>query len=82
MPSASDRKAWLPLAVLFLILIGIAILIGAGQWLLDNLAAPFDFALQSLWFVLGISVIFHGLLLPPIWLLRQLIQRLTGYVIG
>lgn len=79
MPSASDRKAWLPLTVLMLIMLGIVMLIGAGPWLLDKLAYPFDFTLRSLWFVLGISVIFHSLLLPPTWLVRLLLERLTGY---
>jgi hypothetical protein len=82
MPSASDRRAWLPMAVLLLIMIGATILIGIGPWLLDKLSKPFTFALESVIFVLSISVIFHSLLLLPIWFTRQFLERLTGYEIG
>jgi hypothetical protein len=69
------------MALLLLILIGLAVLFGAGPWLFEKLADPFYFALQSLLLVLGISVIFHSILLPPTWFLRKLLQHLTGYEI-
>jgi hypothetical protein len=81
MPSASDRRAWLPLAILVLILFGIALFIGAGPLLFDNLHAPFNFAIKSLIYVLGISVVVHSILLPRIWIFRRLLERVTGYAI-
>ena len=42
MPSASDRHAWFPMGLLAAALVGVAVLAGAGQWLLENLAAPFN----------------------------------------
>lgn len=79
MPSSSDRRAWFPLAILLFIFIGFIFLIGIGPWLFDNLLDPMKFIFKSLIFVLGISGIFHGLLLLPIWLLRLLLERITGY---
>lgn len=81
MPSASDRRAWLPLAILVLILFGIALIVGAGPFIFDNLRSPFNFAVKSLIFVLGISVVVHCILLPPIWIVRRLLERVTGYAI-
>lgn len=81
MPSASDRRAWLPLGILVLILFGVAVFIGAGPFLLDNLHAAFNFSVKSLIFVLGISVFVHSILLPPIWMVRRLLERVTGYAI-
>lgn len=82
MPSASDRRAWLPMAVMLLILIGLTILVGYGPWLLERLLHPFSIVLKALLFVLGISVIFHGLLVVPIWLTRITLERITGYQLG
>lgn len=81
MPSESDRRAWLPLAVLVLILLGIALFIGIDPFLLDNLRSVLNFAVKSLIFVLGISVAVHIILLPPIWIVRRLLERMTGYAI-
>ncbi len=41
MPSASDRRAWLPLALIFVLAVGLGVLAGAGPWLLaDRFCAP------------------------------------------
>lgn len=82
MPSASDRRAWLPMALLLLVFIGFIILIGIGPWLLETLLKPTSFALESLVFVLGISVLFHLILLLPVWILRRLLERITGYQVN
>ena len=41
LPSASDRKAWLPLAVIGVTLVGLILLGGAGPWLMTHLAPTF-----------------------------------------
>lgn len=78
MPSSSDRRAWLPLSMVFGILLAVGIFAGAGPWLAVNLMQPLIRLLQALLIVFGISLFLHGLLLVPAWGLRQLISRLTG----
>jgi len=82
MPSASDRRAWLPMALLLFVFIGITILIGIGPWLLEIFIEPITFALESLLLVIGISVFFHCLLIFPTWLFRLLLERITGYEVA
>jgi hypothetical protein len=78
LPSASDRRAWLPIILVALALIGIALLVGAGPWMLDNLAPLFDRAMQALATIFGVSLSLHIVLLVPFRLLRGLISQLTG----
>jgi hypothetical protein len=79
LPSASDRHAWLPLVISVVFLLGISLLIGAGPWLLENLAGPLDQALRSVAMIFGIAAGIHFVLLPPAWALKQLLMKLTGY---
>ena len=82
MPSASDRHAWLPLGLLAAALFGVAILAGAGQWMLENLASPFNSFLRALALIFGLSGIIHILLILPFLLIHRLLTRLTGVDIG
>jgi hypothetical protein len=79
LPSASDRRAWLPISLVLTGLLIIGLLMGAGPWLFEYLAPPFNTALRALSVVIGISVLLHLVLLPPTWALRRLLSRLTGY---
>jgi hypothetical protein len=78
LPSASDRRAWLPLVVILSLLLGVSLLAGAGPWLLGHLAPLLNRAFHALAVVLGISALIHFVLLPPFWALRRLLSRLTG----
>lgn len=78
MPSASDRRAWLPLALSLLLLLALAWIAGAGPWMALHMTPAFSRALQALAATLGISVALHAVLLPPTWGLQALIGRLTG----
>lgn len=78
LPSASDRRAWLPVFLMIALLVGLALLAGVGPWLLANLTPPFNQALRSLAILFGISASFHLILLPPLWAFRQLVTRVTG----
>ena len=82
MPSASDRHAWFPFGLLGGALMGIAILAGAGPWLLKNLAPPFNSFLRALALIFGLSGVLHVLLILPFLLLHQLLTRMTGVDIG
>jgi hypothetical protein len=76
LPSASDRRAWLPLSLVFAVLLGISLFFGAGPWLAANLAGPLNEFLKAVALVFGISVVVHLCLFPPAWLLRVVLARL------
>lgn len=78
LPSRSDRRAWLPAGVLVISLVLISLLVGAGPWLMTNLALPVNAALRSAAFVFSVSTAVHLLLLLPIFLVRLLLERLSG----
>lgn len=82
MPSTSDRHAWLPLGLLVVVLIGVVVLAGAGPWMLENLAPPFNQFLRALAMIFGFSGILHVLLIIPFLLLHRILTRLTGVDIG
>jgi hypothetical protein len=77
LPSESDRRAWLPLALGVVLLVGAAALAGGGPWLLENLAPLLNNALRGIALVFGISLGIHVLLWIPLRLLRELLARLT-----
>lgn len=78
LPSASDRHAWLPSGLIVTALIGVALLAGAGQWMLLNLAPPLNAFLRALALIFGWSAGIHALLVLPVFLLHRLMAKLTG----
>ncbi len=78
LPSASDRRAWLPVILTGVLLVGVALLAGAGPWMLENLAPWLNGALRSVATVFGISLALHLALLVPLRLLRELVMRASG----
>jgi len=82
MPSASDRQAWLPVVLLAVGLTGLAILAGAGSWMLENIAPPVNEFLRALALIFGLSVSIHILMLLPFFLLHVILAKLTHMDIG
>jgi len=82
MPSASDRHAWLPMGLLALVLLGVVILAGAGPWMMEHLAGPFNSFLQALALIFSLSGVMHILLILPFFLLHKLLAKITGMDIG
>lgn len=78
MPSASDRHAWFPLGLLMGALVGIAILTGAGPWMLTNLTPPFNSFLRALAMLFGLSGILHVILVIPFFIFHRILTGLTG----
>lgn len=78
LPSAADRRAWLPLSLALALLVGIGLLAGAGPWLAAHLAQPFNQVLRAVAVVFGISVVVHLVLLLPVFLIRRALNLLTG----
>ncbi len=78
LPSASDRRSWLPIAIMAGIIIGLASLAGAGPWLISRLAPTINQILHSLTLVFGISACIHLILLIPFWAFRNLLMRVIS----
>ncbi|MBN2549984.1 MAG: hypothetical protein JXB15_12550 [Anaerolineales bacterium] len=74
LPSASDRRAWLPVAAVLILLLCLSLLGGAGPWLASHLAAPFNQVLRSIALVFGISLLVHLVLWLPVWGVRRLLS--------
>ena len=82
-PSPSDRRAWLPVTLLVVVIVGLALLFGAGPWMSVNLLPVLNNALRGVAVVFAISASVHLVVLLPAWLFRKILSRLTGYrVIG
>ncbi len=78
LPSASDRRAWLPVVLVLALMLGLALLGGAGPWMLEHLAPWVNRALRVLAAVFGISLGIHLALWLPFRLLRALASKATG----
>ncbi len=78
MPSESDRHAWLELLVAVGVLILMALLVGAGPWMLSNIAPYVSNFLSSVAVIFGLSAFVHALLILPTMLVHKLLARLTG----
>jgi hypothetical protein len=79
MPSASDRRAWLPLLLVIVMITGMVLFLGVGPWLLSHFGLFIQSAINSILIVFGITVIIHVILLPPTWIIRKIISRVSGY---
>ncbi len=82
MPSESDRHAWLPLGVAAGILIGLAVLAGAGPWMLANVAPPLNQFMRGTALVLLVSVVLHFILIIPLLLIHRILTQATGLDVG
>ena len=82
MPSESDRHAWLPLGLVAVALLGLAILAGAGPWMVENLASPLNDFLRGTALILLVSVLLHLALIVPLMFMHRILTRLTGMDIG
>ncbi len=78
MPSSSDRRAWLPLITVVVILLGLVLLMGVGPWILSRFGSAFKAAMDAITMVFGITVLIHLILLLPAWLIRKMISRIAG----
>lgn len=78
LPSASDRRAWLPIALPILALLGLGLVAGIGPWMLANLAPALNSVLHALVVVFALSLGVHLVLGLPVGLLAALISKVTG----
>ena len=82
MPSESDRHAWLPLGLVAVALLVLAIIAGAGPWMVENLASPLNDFLRGTALILLVSVLLHLALIVPLMFIHRILTRLTGLDIG
>jgi hypothetical protein len=82
MPSESDRHAWLELVISVGVLFAIALLIGAGPWMLNNVAPLLSNFLSSVAVIFGLSSLVHIVLVLPTALVHKLLVRVTGVDVG
>jgi hypothetical protein len=78
LPSESDRHAWLELVISIAVLFGLALLFGAGPWMLSNVAPRLSTFLSSVAVIFGLSAFVHILLILPTALIHKLVARATG----
>jgi hypothetical protein len=78
MPSQSDRHAWLPLGILIIGLIILAILAGAGTWMLEKFAPYVNNFMRALALIFVMSGMLHIVLTMPLLLLHWILTRVTG----
>jgi hypothetical protein len=78
MPSESDRHAWLELVISVGVLFSITLLLGAGPWMLTNLAPLLSNFLGFVAVIFGLSALVHGLLILPTALIHRIAARVTG----
>ncbi len=78
MPSESDRHAWLPLGLVSGLLLILAVIEGAGPWMLANLAPAFNQFLRSTSLILLVSIVVHILLILPLLLIHRVLTQITG----
>jgi hypothetical protein len=78
MPSESDRHAWRELLISTGVLFGITLLVGAGPWMLSNVAPRVSTFLSAVAVIFGLSAFVHILLILPTALIHKLLARATG----
>ena len=78
MPSESDRHAWLELLISIAVLFGLALLFGAGPWMLSHVAPRLSTFLSAVAVIFGLSAFVHILLILPTALIHKLLARATG----
>jgi hypothetical protein len=78
LPSRSDRHAWLPLGMTMVVLLALAVVAGAGPWMLANVAPMLNAFLRSSATIFGLSAMLHAVLIVPIGLVHLGLVRITG----
>ena len=78
MPSESDRHAWLELLISIGVLFGIALLVGAGPWMLSQVAPRVNNFLSAVAVIFGLSAFVHAILILPTALIHKVLARATG----
>ena len=82
MPSESDRHAWLPLGLVAATLLVLAVVAGAGPWMVANLAVPLNDFLRGTALILLVSLLLHLALILPLMFVHRVLTKVTGLDVG
>ena len=75
-PSRSDQRAWLPLAILVTLALGLAILAGAGGWMAAHMMPAVTTLFSGLASILAIILLVHLVIFIPLAFIRYFIAGL------
>jgi len=78
LPSESDRHAWLPIILVFVLLLILVIAAGAGPWMKIHVLPVLSTILPAVSAVIAISLLAHLVLLVPAGLLRSILGKSLG----
>lgn len=78
LPSRSDRQGWLPVIIGLGLILLIALIAGAGPWMMAHIATPINQGLGAVAMVFAISLVLHVFLGLPIWGINKVISHMTG----
>ncbi|MHB8192520.1 MAG: hypothetical protein ACYDGL_04515 [Bellilinea sp.] len=78
LPSSSDRRAWWSIGLILILVLLLTLLPGISQWMSANLAPAMDRGVRAMAIIIVASGLIHLVLIPPAWLLRIVISRITG----
>ena len=78
LPSASDRRAWLPVGLMALAIVAVVVYLGLGTALVDTFGPVAQAALRALAAAFTITVGIDVCLAPFIWAAEHGLMRLTG----
>lgn len=78
LPSSSDRRAWWSIGLIIILVLLLTLLPGISDWMSVNLAPALDRGLRAMAMVISASGLIHLVMIPPAWLLRIVISRITG----
>lgn len=74
LPSESDRHSWMPLGIWIVTLFSLAILSGAGAWMINNIAPSLDNFLNSIALLFMLSNLVHLVLFFPFYIFRRILM--------
>lgn len=78
LPSASDRRAWLPILVMIALVIALVAYFGGGAGIMDFITGPLNSWVMKFSVVLGVCILIQGAILSVIWLFNKVANRFLG----
>jgi hypothetical protein len=78
LPSAADRRAWLPVLLMAAALVGLLVYLGLGPTLVEALGGVTEAAVRALAAAFTITVCLDMGFVPIIWAAEMVLMKLTG----
>ncbi|MCS6909505.1 MAG: hypothetical protein NZM11_02905, partial [Anaerolineales bacterium] len=78
LPSASDRRAWLPVLAIVAVVTALLLYAGFGPHLADFIAGPLEMGIRLLATAFTITVALNVCIAPLLYLVERALMQLTG----